>query len=76
MATSTTKPNELMRMKAAKKRATDPRNDENPIKDGPNSVLDDKAVELAQQMAEQYGLEKLKKLFPDMAALLEEQTDG
>ena len=70
---ATSKTNELARLKAAKKKAAnDVGGGENPVHDGPNSVLDAKAVELAQEMAEKYGLDKLKKLFPDMAALLEQ----
>jgi len=71
MATSKTNKGELLRLKEAKDKSAEG-GSENPIKDGPNSVLDAKAKELAKELAEKYGLEKLKKLFPEMAALLEE----
>ena len=69
MATSA---GELLRLKEAKKRkAAEPQSNENPIKDGPNAALDALGVKQAQKLADKYGLDKLRKLFPDMAALLE-----
>lgn len=68
MATST---NELARLKAAKKKSAS-KEGENPIKDGPNKVLDAKALELAEELLEKYGMDKLERLFPEMAAILSE----
>lgn len=80
MATSTKTNNdenkgELLRLKDAKKKSAISDKGENPIKDGPNKVLDAKGLELAKELLEKYGMEKLEKLFPDMAKILSEGSE-
>ena len=70
MATSKDKKGELLRLKDAKKKASS-KGTENPIKDGPNKVLDAKGLELAEELLEKYGMEKLRALFQDMADMME-----
>jgi hypothetical protein len=68
---------ELLRLHEAKTRATekdkkrDPRGEDPFGEDRESPVFDALAVKQAKRLAEKYGLEKLKKIFPDMAALLE-----
>ena len=71
---ATKQESELARLAEARRKNAKPK-DENPIKDGPNPILDEQAVKIAQELADKYGMEKLQRLFPDMAALLEE-SDG
>jgi hypothetical protein len=75
-----TQQDELLRLADAKRKKAEPRRGENGIEDGPNPVLDEHAVRIAQELADKYGLEKLQKFFPDMAALLDdveqEESDG
>lgn len=65
---------EILRLKKAKKRDSS-RVGENPfpdnIDDEPNGFLDAEGVRIAQKWADEMGLEKLKRLFPDMAKLLD-----
>lgn len=81
---ATSKMNSITKLRQAKRKAEDKKrgrqrgDDPFPLEldDEPNAVFDAEAVRIAKSVAESLGgIDKLKEMFPDMAALLEE-SDG